>query len=54
MDAIREELELLKERGERVGVFDEMQNRSRRLRAPFVGVSIDEGGLWVSTCCCGV
>jgi len=54
VDAIKEELELLKERGERVGVLDEMQNRSSRLRAPLVGVSIDEGELSVTTCCCGV
>jgi hypothetical protein len=37
------ELELLKRRGDRVGVFVEMQNRSRRLRAPLVGVSMEMG-----------
>jgi hypothetical protein len=37
------ELELLNPSGDRVGVFAEMQNRSRRLRAPFVGVSIETG-----------
>ena len=43
------ELELLKPSGVRVGVFVEMQNRSRRLRAPFVGVSIEIGEDWECT-----
>jgi hypothetical protein len=42
------ELELLKSSGVRVGVFVEMLNRSRRLRAPFVGVSIETGEDWES------
>jgi hypothetical protein len=48
------ELELLKLRGDRVGVFEEMQNRSRRLRAPFVGVSIETGDSWNRIGFCGV
>ena len=46
VDARILELELLKPSGDRVGVFVEMQNRSRRLRAPLVGVSIETEEDW--------
>ena len=43
VEATRFELELLKLNADRVGVFVVMQKRSSKLRAPFVGVSIELG-----------
>jgi hypothetical protein len=43
VEATRFELELLKLNADRVGVFVVMQKRSSKLRAPFVGVSIEIG-----------
>ena len=54
VDARILELELSKPSGDRVGVFVEMQNRSRRLRAPLVGVSIETGEEWDRIGFCGV
>jgi hypothetical protein len=44
----------LKLNGDRVGILEEIQNRARRLRAPFVGVLMETGDSWERIGFCGV